>query len=130
MRHLKAHRKLGRATSHREALLRNLATSLINHEKILTTLPKAKELRGVVDRLITYGKKGGLSHRRLAAQICYDKVSVKKLFDELAGRFKDRPGGYTRIIKRGPRLGDGAMMAFIEFVDRPEETLEPVAKSN
>jgi large subunit ribosomal protein L17 len=106
-----------------------LATSLINHEKILTTLPKAKELRAVVDRLITYGKKGSLGHRRLAAQICYDKVSVKKIFDELAGRFKDRPGGYTRIIKRGPRLGDGAMMAFIEFVDRPEETLEPVAKS-
>lgn len=124
MRHLKAHRKLGRDSSHRKAMLRNLATSLINHEKILTTVTRAKEVRSVVDKLITYGKKGGLHRRRLAASVCFNQEAVSKIFDSLAGRFKDRPGGYTRIIRKGPRAGDGAMMAYIEFVDRPEETLE------
>ncbi len=124
MRHLNAHRKLGRPSDHRKAMLRNLATSLINHEKILTTLPRAKELRSMVEKLVTYGKKGTLNHRRLAASVCFDKSSVQKLFGDLAGRYETRAGGYTRIIRRGPRNGDGAMMAYIEFVDRPEESLD------
>lgn len=117
MRHLKGYRKLGRVTSHRLAMLRNMATSLLEHERIETTLPKAKELRGVVEKLITLGKKGSLHNRRNAASFIYDDKVVKKVFSDIATRFKDRPGGYTRILRKGPRFGDGAEMALIELVD-------------
>ncbi len=124
MRHKHGYRKLGRESSHRRAMLRNMATSLINHESITTTLPKAKELRSVVEKIVTLGKKGKLHNRRQAASYLYDKAAVAKVFDSLAGRFKERPGGYLRILKRGVRFGDGAKMATIQFVD-----FEPKAKS-
>lgn len=117
MRHLKSYRKLGRVTSHRKAMLRNMATSLLEHERIETTLPKAKELRAVVEKLITLGKKGSLHHRRNAASFIYSDEIVRKVFSDIAVRFKDRPGGYTRILRKGPRFGDGAEMALIELVD-------------
>jgi len=117
MRHLDGNRKLGRKSAHRKALLRNLATSLVIHERIDTTLPKAKELRGVVDRLITLGKRGDLTARRLAAAWFFNDEAVSKVFTNLASRFKDRPGGYTRILRRGVRHGDAADMATIELVD-------------
>lgn len=117
MRHLKGYRKLGRETSHRMAMLRNMATSLLEHERIETTLPKAKELRGVVEKVITMGKNGSLHNRRKALAIVYKDDVVKKVFGEIAVRFKDRPGGYTRILRKGPRFGDGAEMALIELVD-------------
>jgi len=98
----------------------NMATSLIRHEQIVTTLPKAKDLRGVVDRLITLGKKGGLANRRLAYARLRDKDMVAKLFDSLADRYQDRSGGYTRVLKAGFRYGDAAPMAVIELVDRDE----------
>ena len=116
MRHLVDHRKLGRTASHRKALLRNLVTSLILHERIETTLPKAKELRRVADRMITWGKQGDLPARRQAARYLRSDEAIQKLFDGLAARFKDRQGGYTRILRFGRREGDGAPMAAIEYL--------------
>lgn len=117
MRHKHGYRKLGKETSHRKAMLRNLATSMVENGRITTTLPKAKELRKFVERLVTLGKKGEVHHRRLAAKILYKGDAVKKVFDDIGPRMKDRQGGYTRILKRGVRFGDGAQMATIEFVD-------------
>ena len=116
MRHLKSGRQLSRNSSHRWALMRNLITALLREEKIKTTDPKAKELRRWVDRVITLGKRGDLHARRQAAAIIFDKTVVKKLFDSIGPRFKDRPGGFTRIIKLGVRHGDAAQMALIELV--------------
>ena len=116
MRHLKSGRQLSRNSSHRWALMRNLITALLREEKIQTTDPKAKELRRWVERVITLGKRGDLHARRQAASIVQDKAVVKKLFDAIGPRFKDRPGGYTRIIKLGIRHGDAAQMALIELV--------------
>ena len=118
MRHGKSHRKLGRTSSHREAMFQNMASALIKHEQIKTTLPKAKDLRGVVDRLITLGKKGGLANRRRAFALLRCETMVSKLFDALATRYKDRAGGYTRVLKAGMRHGDAAPMAVIELIDR------------
>ena len=116
MRHLKSGRQLSRNSSHRWALMRNLITALLREEKIQTTDPKAKELRRWVERVITLGKRGDLHARRQAAAIVQDKTVVQKLFDTIGPRFKDRPGGYTRIIKLGVRHGDAAKMALIELV--------------
>ena len=118
MRHGVAGRKLNRTASHRKAMFANMAASLIEHEQIITTLPKAKEIRPIVEKLVTLGKKGGLAMRRQAISEMRDKDQVRKLFDVLASRYKDRQGGYTRIIKAGFRYGDNAPMAVIEFVDR------------
>jgi large subunit ribosomal protein L17 len=118
MRHMKSGRKLNRTQSHRKALFANMATSLIKHEQIVTTLPKAKELRRVTDKLITLGKKGDLHARRRAAAQLRDERMTKKLFDELGPRYQNRPGGYTRVLKAGFRQGDNAPMAVIELVDR------------
>lgn len=121
MRHAKAGRKLNRTSSHRKAMLGNMAVALIKHEQIVTTLPKAKELRPFVEKLITLGKKGDLAARRRAyAQLPEEKWGAK-LFDALAERYADRPGGYTRVLKAGFRYGDNAPMAVIEFVDRDME---------
>ena len=120
MRHRKSGRKLNRTSSHRKAMFMNMAQALIKHEQIITTLAKAKELRGVVDKLITLGKKGGLANRRLAVARLQDGKMVEKLFAELAERYKERPGGYTRVIRAGFRKGDAAPMAVIELVDRNE----------
>jgi LSU ribosomal protein L17P len=138
MRHLKAHRKLGRTSSHRKALLRNLATSLVLNERIVTTLPKAKALRPFIERAVTLGKRGDLHARRLAARYFHagnqdwnanpkrlkhgsertaGVAALAKLFDVLAARYSERPGGYTRILKLGHRRGDGAELALIEFVE-------------
>ena len=118
MRHRNAHRKLQRTSSHRAAMFRNMAASLIKHEQITTTLAKAKELRPYVEKLVTLGKKGGLSNRRLAHARLLDDAQLVKLFDTLAPRYGSRAGGYTRIIKAGIRASDAASMAIIEFVDR------------
>lgn len=118
MRHKIGHRKLQRSAGHRTALLRNLAASLIKHEQILTGTAKAKELRPYVEKLITLAKKGGLSNRRLASSRLQDDAQLTKLFEVLAERYKDRNGGYTRVIKAGYRGSDAAQMAVIEFVDR------------
>jgi large subunit ribosomal protein L17 len=118
MRHLKAGRKLGRTSAHRKALFRNLVGALILRERISTTLAKAKELRGKVEKTITLGKKGTLHARRQAFKLAPQKETVQKIFGPLAERYAKRPGGYTRIIKIGPRKGDNAPMAFIELVDR------------
>ena len=118
MRHGKVHRKLNRKPEHRRAMFANMAAALIKHEQIVTTLPKAKELRPIVEKLVTLGKKGGLALRRQAISELRDVDMTKKLFDTLALRYKDRHGGYTRIIKAGFRYGDNAAMAVIEFVDR------------
>lgn len=120
MRHNMAGRKLNRTTSHRLAMFANMATALIKHEQIKTTLPKAKELRAVVERLITLGKKGGLSNRRRAFAQLRDETMVAKLFGPLAERYKARAGGYTRVLKAGFRYGDAAPVAIIELVDRDE----------
>jgi len=124
MRHNVDGRKLGRTAAHRRALYRNLAISLITHERIRTTTPKAKEARRLVDRLITFAKRGDLSARRHVASILNDKAAVQKLFDELGPRYADRPGGYTRVLKFAkPRRGDAAEMAMLELVkdgDRPD----------
>jgi len=117
MRHLNGYRKLGRKSAHRRALLRNMATSLVLHERIDTTLPKAKELRSVVEKLVTMGKNGDLNARRRAASYFFNDDAVSKVFGDLAKRFKDRPGGYLRILKRGVRQSDAADLATIEFVD-------------
>ena len=118
MRHRLGQRKLGRTSAHRIAMLRNMAASLIKHEQITTTLPKAKELRPYLEKLITLGKHGGLSNRRLAHARLLDDTQEKKLFEVLASRYADRDGGYTRIIKAGYRASDAAPMAVIELVDR------------
>ncbi len=118
MRHAKSGRKLNRTASHRKAMFANMAVALIKHEQIKTTLPKAKDLRGVVDRLITLGKRGDLHARRQALSVLRDSTIASKLFEELAARYKDRPGGYTRVIKAGFRYGDTAPMAVIELVER------------
>ena len=116
MRHLKSGRQLSRNSSHRWALMRNLITALLREEKIQTTDPKAKELRRWVERVITLGKRGDLHARRQAASILFDKTVLQKLFDTIGPRFKDRPGGYTRIIKLGVRHGDAAQLSLIELV--------------
>lgn len=118
MRHGNAGRKLGVTTTHRKAMFANMAAALIKHEQISTTLPKAKELKGFVERLITLGKKGGLSNRRLAQSRLRDQAMVKKLFEILGPRYKERQGGYTRVLKAGFRYGDNAAMAVMELVDR------------
>ncbi len=120
MRHRSAGRKLNRTSKHRQMLFRNLSQALIKHEQIVTTLPKAKDLRPIVEKLVTLGKRGGLHARRQAfAQLRDDKM-VTKLFDVLAERYTERAGGYTRVLKAGFRYGDSAPMAVIEFVDRDE----------
>ena len=121
MRHGRVYRKLNRTAEHRRAMFANMAAALIKHEQIVTTLPKAKELRPIVEKLITLGKKGGLAMRRQAISELRDVDMTRKLFDTLAPRYKDRHGGYTRIIKAGFRYGDNAAMAVIEFVDRDED---------
>ena len=120
MRHRVGHRKLQRTSSHRAALFRNMAAALIKHEQITTTLAKAKELRPYTEKLVTLAKKGGLSNRRLANARLLDDKQLIKLFDTLAERYKDRNGGYIRVIKAGIRASDAASMAVIEFVDRDE----------
>jgi len=122
MRHGHGLRKLNRTSSHRLAMLRNMANSLLRHEAIKTTLPKAKELRRVAEPLITLGKKPSLANRRLAFNRLRDRDIVVKLFDELGPRYQNRNGGYLRILKCGFRQGDNAPMAFVELVDRPEIT--------
>ena len=121
MRHRKEKRQLGRTTSHRQALLRNLVTALLDKERIETTLAKAKELRRVTDRMITLGKKGDLAARRRALRTIRSNDVVKKLFSDIALRYENRAGGYTRIYQIGPRAGDCASMALIELVDRPQK---------
>ena len=118
MRHGTAHRKLGRTTSHRLAMFRNMAAALIKHEQITTTLPKARELRPYVEKLVTLAKTGGLSNRRLANARLQDDAQLVKLFDVIATRYADRQGGYVRIIKAGIRRSDATPMAVVEFVDR------------
>ena len=123
MRHLNAGRKLNRTSSHRKAMFANMACALIKHEQIKTTLPKAKELRPIVERLVTQARnaKGSLHVRRLALSQIKDVKMVAKLFDVLGPRYADRPGGYIRVLKAGSRYGDNAPMAVIEFIDRDEE---------
>jgi large subunit ribosomal protein L17 len=119
MRHMKSGRKFNRTSSHRQAMFRNMSASLIKHELIRTTLPKAKELRRVAEPLITLGKTDGVANRRLAFARLRDKEAVGKLFSEIGPRYSERPGGYLRIIKCGFRDGDNAPMAYVELVDRP-----------
>ena len=121
MRHGKAHRKLNRTASHRKAMFANMAASLIEHEQIVTTLPKAKEMRSIIDKLITLGKRGDLHARRQAIARIRNVEQVKKLFDELGSRYAERNGGYSRVLKAGFRYGDNAPMAVIELVDRDPE---------
>ncbi len=121
MRHRKGPRKLNRTSSHRKAMFANMASALIKHEQIVTTLPKAKELRRVADKLITLGKRGDLHARRQALSVIKDRDLVAKLFSTLAERYAERPGGYTRVLKAGFRYGDSAPMAIIELVDRDED---------
>ncbi len=121
MRHGRKGRKLNRTAEHRKALFMNLAQALIKHEQIMTTLPKAKELKPIADKLITLGKKGGLANRRLAIARLQDQGLVEKIFSTLAGRYEKRDGGYTRVLKAGFRKGDNAPMAIIELVDRDQE---------
>ena len=121
MRHRKSGRKLGRNSSHRKAMFRNMAVSLFCHETIRTTLPKAKELRRVAEPLITLAKQNIVARRRLAFSRLRDDVAVGKLFNELGPRFKDRPGGYLRILKMGLRPGDSAPMALVQLMDQPEK---------
>ncbi|MEL6478936.1 MAG: 50S ribosomal protein L17 [Pseudomonadota bacterium] len=118
MRHARGYRRLNRTHEHRKAMFANMACSLIEHEQIKTTLPKAKELKSIVDKLITLGKRGDMHARRLAVSKIRQEPAVKKLFDVLGERYKDRPGGYTRVLKAGFRYGDMAPMAIIELVDR------------
>jgi len=121
MKHNITHRKLNRTSSHRKALMMNLSNSLIKHEQITTTLSKAKELRPFVEKIITLGKKGDLESKRKTFSILQDKKTAKKIFDVISPRYKERAGGYTRIIKIGNRFGDNAPTAIIELVDRDEE---------
>ncbi len=124
MRHRKSGRILGRDPSHRQAMFRNMVTSLLQHERIQTTDAKAKELRGVAERMITLGKRGDLHARRQALTVIRDKDVAAKVFGELAERYRERPGGYTRVIKAGRRAGDAAPVSIIELVDRPEAGAE------
>jgi large subunit ribosomal protein L17 len=128
MRHRHGLRKLNRTSEHRQAMLRNMCVSLLTHEAIKTTLPKAKELRRVVEPLITMGKSPSLANKRLAFSRLRDRDAVVKLFGELGPRYEKRPGGYTRILKMGFRAGDAAPMAFVELVDRPEPVAADEAK--
>jgi large subunit ribosomal protein L17 len=128
MRHGNGLRKLNRTSAHRQAMLRNMMNSLIEHEAIKTTVPKAKELRRVVEPMITLGKNDSVANRRLAFARLRDDASVAKLFTELGPRYNARPGGYTRILKMGFRVGDNAPMAFVELVDRPEADGEQAAE--
>lgn len=121
MRHRISGRKLNRTSQHRKAMLANMANALIKHEQIRTTLPKAKELRPVVEKLITLGKRGSLHARRQAHSVLRDNAMTAKLFDTLAGRYADRAGGYTRVLRAGHRFGDAAPMAIIELVERDPE---------
>jgi len=129
MRHRHGLRKLNRTSSHRLAMLRNMTNSLLTHEVIRTTLPKAKELRRVAEPLITLGKEATLANRRLAFSRLRDRDVVTKLFNELGPRYKARPGGYLRILKFGFRVGDKAPMALVELVDRPEKAAEPAEEA-
>ena len=126
MRHLKAGRKLNRTSSHRKALLRNLVTSLLEFEKIETTDAKAKELRKVADKMITWGKRGDLHARRQALVVINDKKIVQKLFNDIAPRFRERGGGYTRILKSGRRRGDNAPLSIIELI--PQKEAKPTVR--
>ena len=126
MRHRQSNRKLNRTTSHRLAMFRNMTVSLLKHEVIKTTLPKAKDLRRFVEPLITLGKEPSLANHRLAFDRLRDRDMVIKLFGELGPRYKTRPGGYLRILKYGFRNGDNAPMALVELVDRPETGVEPI----
>ena len=121
MKHNIVHRKLNRTSTHRKALLMNLSNALLKHEQITTTLPKAKQLRPYVEKIITLGKKGDLQSRKKTISILQDKKNAKKVFDTLANRYKNRLGGYTRIVKLGNRYGDNAPCAIIEFIDRDIE---------
>ena len=125
MRHRNSGRKLNRNSSHRKAMFRNMTISLVEHEKIKTTLPKAKELRGFAEPLITLAKKDNLSNRRLAFDRIRSKAAVGKLFGELGPRYNSRPGGYIRILKCGFRSGDNAPMAIVELLDRPQKNIVP-----
>ncbi len=127
MRHRNGLRKLNRTSEHRAAMLRNMCVSLLRHEAIKTTVPKAKELRRVVEPLITLAKEASVASRRLAFARLRDRDIVSKLFNELGPRYQTRPGGYTRILKMGFRVGDNAPMAFVELVDRPEAATEAPA---
>ncbi|ORJ63069.1 50S ribosomal protein L17 [Geothermobacter hydrogeniphilus] len=127
MRHRKAGRRLGRNSSHRKAMLRNMVTSLLQHEKITTTDARAKELRKLAEKMITLGKRGTLHARRQVLQVIQDKKVVAKLFEQIAPRYQERPGGYTRIIKLGHRSGDNASMSIIELVEE-ELTIKPKKK--
>jgi len=121
MRHRKAGKRLGRTTSNRQAMMRNMVTSLLEHERIVTTVPKAKEVRKVADQMITLAKRGDLHARRQALSYMQDKKVVAKLFDVLKNEYAERPGGYTRIIRTGNRLGDAADMAILELVNYSED---------
>lgn len=129
MRHRKAGRKLGRNASHRDAMFRNMVTSLLEQERIVTTVPKAKEARRVTEQMITLGKRGDLHARRQAMAYIRSKSVVAKLFDQLSAQYSDRNGGYTRIIRTGSRLGDAAPMAILELVDYQEHIVEANADS-
>lgn len=124
MRHRKAGRKLGRNASHRDAMFRNMVTSLLEQERIVTTVPKAKEARRVTEQMITLGKRGDLHARRQAMAYIRSKSIVAKLFDQLSSQYSERNGGYTRIIRTGTRLGDAAPMAILELVDYQEQVAE------
>lgn len=128
MRHRVSGRKLGRTTSHRRAMFRNQLASLIEHERIRTTLHKARELRPLAEKMITQGKRDSLHARRLVRRWVEDRTLIKKLFDDIAPRFAERPGGYTRIVKLGPRLGDAAEMAILELVEKGEGAVEESKK--
>lgn len=130
MRHRKSGRHLNRTSSHRKAMFMNMSASLVRHEFIKTTVPKAKELRRVVEPLITMAKQDSVAKRRIAFARLRDRQSVSKLFNELGPRYKDRPGGYMRILKCGYRPGDCAPMAYVELVDRPAEAVEPDAEGS
>ena len=122
MKHNITHRKLNRTSTHRKALLMNLSNALIKHEQIKTTLPKAKELKSFVEKIVTLGKKGDLESRRKTISILQDEKMTNKIFDTFADRYKSRNGGYTRIVRIGNRYGDNASLAIIEFVDRDENS--------
>lgn len=129
MRHKNSYRKLGRESSHRRAMLRNMATSFLEHGKIHTTLPKAKELRPIVEKLITLGKRGDLHARRQVESYLFGETAGKRVFSDLAPRFKERQGGYTRIVRFGERFGDGAAMCKLELVDFVEHEGKVEAKA-
>jgi large subunit ribosomal protein L17 len=129
MRHRVGSRKLGRTTSHRRAMLHNMVTSLLEHERIQTTVPKAKEARKLAERIITLGKKGGLANVRLAERTVRNRAILTKVFGELKDRYATRPGGYTRIIRLGFRQGDAAEVAFLELVDRAQKAAPAEAEA-